>query len=107
MPRWLDTLGSFIERTAGFWQKLGDLESSAHRDALDAVAIDRPLYVAGVARSGSTILLELLAGQPGSPPTATATSRRSTRPCSGTAPSRTSTAPTRPRPSARTKTASS
>ena len=65
MPRWLDTLGGFIDRTAGFWQKLGDLESSAHRAELDEIAIDRPCYVAGLARSGSTILLELLAGQPG------------------------------------------
>ena len=65
MPRWLDALGGFIDRTAGFWQKLGDLESSAHRDELDAIAIDRPFYVAGLARSGSTILLELLAGRPG------------------------------------------
>ena len=65
MPRWLDALGGFIERTAGFWQKLGELESSAHRAELDAVTIDRPIYVAGLARSGSTILLELLAGQSG------------------------------------------
>lgn len=65
MPRWLDALGAFIGRTAGFWQKLGELESSAHRAELDAIPIDRPIYVAGLARSGSTILLELLAGRPG------------------------------------------
>lgn len=65
MPGWLDRLGAFIDRTAGFWQKLGELESSAHRAELDRVRIDRPIYVAGIARSGSTILLELLAGQPG------------------------------------------
>jgi Sulfotransferase family len=65
MPRWLDALGGFIDRTAGFWQKLGDLESSANRAELDAIPIDRPIYVAGLARSGSTILLELLAGRPG------------------------------------------
>jgi hypothetical protein len=65
MPGWLDKLGAFIDRTAGFWQKLGDLESSAYRAELDAVPVDRPIYVAGIARSGSTILLELLAGQPG------------------------------------------
>ena len=65
MPRWLDALGGFIDRTSGFWQKLGDLESSAHREQLDAIRIDRPFYVAGIARSGSTILLELLAGRPG------------------------------------------
>lgn len=65
MPGWLDALGALIERTAGFWQKLGDLESGAHRADLDALPIDRPIYVAGLARSGSTILLELLAGRPG------------------------------------------
>ncbi len=65
MPRWLDALGGFIDRTAGFWQKLGELESSSHRSELDALPIDRPIYVAGLARSGSTILLELLAAQPG------------------------------------------
>jgi hypothetical protein len=36
MPRWLDALGGLIDRTAGFWQKLGDLESSANRAELDA-----------------------------------------------------------------------
>jgi Sulfotransferase family len=65
MPGWLDALGGFIARTAGFWQKVGDLESSAYREQLDAVRLDRPFYVAGIARSGSTILLELLAGRPG------------------------------------------
>ena len=65
MPGWLDALGGFIERTAGFWQKLGDLETSAHRAELDRITIDRPVYVAGLARSGSTILLEMLAGRPG------------------------------------------
>jgi Sulfotransferase family len=65
MPPWLNALGGLIDRTAGFWQKLGDLESSAHRAELDTIEIDQPCYVAGLARSGSTILLELLAGQPG------------------------------------------
>lgn len=65
MPGWLDALGSFIDRTAGFWQKLGNLESGAHRAELDGIAIDRPIYVAGLARSGSTILLELMAARSG------------------------------------------
>ena len=58
-------MGGFIERRPGFWQKLGDLESSAHRAELEAIPIERPVYVAGLARSGSTILLEMLAGRPG------------------------------------------
>jgi hypothetical protein len=65
MPRWLDVLGGLIERTAGFWELLGHLESNAHRVDLDAITIERPIYIAGLARSGSTVLLELLAAQPG------------------------------------------
>jgi hypothetical protein len=64
MPGWLDRLGGLVERTAGLWQKLATLESLAYRAELDGIAIDRPIYVAGLARSGSTILLELLAGRP-------------------------------------------
>jgi hypothetical protein len=64
MPDWLDRLGGLVERTAGLWQKLAALESLAYRAELDAIRIDRPIYVAGLARSGSTILLELLAGRP-------------------------------------------
>ncbi|MGH6896119.1 MAG: sulfotransferase [Geminicoccaceae bacterium] len=64
MPGWLDKLGGFVERTRGFWRRLGEIETSAHRDALERIAIDRPVYIAGVARSGSTILLEMLARHP-------------------------------------------
>ncbi|MCB1885885.1 MAG: sulfotransferase [Geminicoccaceae bacterium] len=64
MPGWLDMLGGLVERAPGFWRRVGGLESNANRDALDAIRVDRPVYVAGLARSGSTILLELLAGHP-------------------------------------------
>ncbi len=64
MPGWLDLLGGLIERTQGFWRKVGDLETEQHRDALGAIAIDRPVYIAGIARSGSTILLETLSRHP-------------------------------------------
>ena len=62
MPGWIDRLGGFVESTAGLWVKLGNVESNAMRAELDAIAIDRPVYIAGLARSGTTILLELLAG---------------------------------------------
>lgn len=65
MPGWLDRLGGFIERTAGFWQKLGDLESKAYAAELEAIPIERPIYVTGLARAGTTIMLELLASSPG------------------------------------------
>ena len=64
MPVWIDRLGGLIANTAGFWVGLGNLESSAHRSELDDIRIDRPIYVAGLARSGSTILLELLSSHP-------------------------------------------
>lgn len=65
MPGWLDKLGGFIERSAGFWQRLGEIESKALAGELEDIQLKRPIYVAGIARAGTTILLELLAGRPG------------------------------------------
>ncbi|MDP6436561.1 MAG: sulfotransferase [Gammaproteobacteria bacterium] len=48
-----------------FWQKLGRLESGIVADEIDPISVDRPVYVSGLARSGSTILLEILAQVPG------------------------------------------
>jgi hypothetical protein len=64
MPAWLDRLGGLVERSQGFCRKLGAIETLAHRETLDRIAIERPIYIAGVARSGSTILLEMLARHP-------------------------------------------
>jgi len=49
----------------GFWKAIGNMETSILADQLDAISIEKPVYVAGLARSGSTILLELLAAAPG------------------------------------------
>jgi hypothetical protein len=64
MPGWLDMLGRLTDRSGGLVRRLGDLESSIHRDTLDKIAIDRPIHVAGLARSGSTVLLEMMASHP-------------------------------------------
>jgi hypothetical protein len=40
------------------------MESRLLDEQLKSIRIDRPIYIAGVARAGSTILLELLAGHP-------------------------------------------
>jgi hypothetical protein len=48
-----------------FWRTLGNLETSMLADQLDSIAVTKPIYVAGLARSGSTILLEILAAAPG------------------------------------------
>jgi hypothetical protein len=49
----------------GVWRALGKLESSILADTLEKISITKPVYVAGLARSGSTILLELLNEIPG------------------------------------------
>jgi len=49
----------------GLWQKIGRLESSIVQDKTDSITIEKPVYVSGLARSGSTLLLEILAQTPG------------------------------------------
>jgi hypothetical protein len=46
------------------WKRLGNLETWCLGSFVDSRPIDRPIFVAGLARSGSTILLEILAGHP-------------------------------------------
>lgn len=58
---WVDRLGGHIERHPRFWIKAGNLESKLLRDELAKTEIKAPIYVAGLARSGSTFLLEALA----------------------------------------------
>ena len=61
---WMDHLGGFIERHTGWWIKLGSLETKLVEGTIPAAPIDRPIYVTGLARSGTTILLETLARHP-------------------------------------------
>ena len=49
----------------GFWRGIGNIETQMLADALEKTTIEHPLYVSGLARSGSTILLEILATAPG------------------------------------------
>ncbi|MCC7087446.1 MAG: sulfotransferase [Pirellulales bacterium] len=48
-----------------FWIRCGNWESRLLADAIQPVTVDRPIYVAGLARSGSTVLLETIASYPG------------------------------------------
>ena len=57
-------LGAFIEKTAGFWIKAAGVESAYLKHDLAQIPIRAPIYVTGLARAGSTILLELLAEHP-------------------------------------------
>ncbi len=61
---WVDFLSGLVERHPRAWIGLGNLESRMLREEIEETAIDRPIYVTGLARSGSTILLELLSEHP-------------------------------------------
>ena len=61
---WMDRLGGFIERNPARWIKLGGLETHLVASALADLRVERPIYVTGLARSGTTILLETLARHP-------------------------------------------
>lgn len=58
---WLHRLSGIVARHPRVWIRLGNLESRLLADDLDEVALTAPIYVAGLARSGSTLLLEVLA----------------------------------------------
>ena len=61
---WMDRVGGFIERHPAWWIRLGSIETALLDGMLADVRIDRPIYVTGLARSGTTILLETLARHP-------------------------------------------
>ena len=64
VPRSIHMLSTFAERHPALLLRLGRWETSSAGDSLAEQTIDRPIYVTGLARSGSTILLELLAAHP-------------------------------------------
>lgn len=59
-----DWLSGLIERHGRLFTGIGNLESRMMAAAMAERPIDRPIYIAGLARAGSTILLELLATHP-------------------------------------------
>jgi len=67
---WMDWLGRIACDRPRWMRALSDLETRLFEDELAAIEIRAPIWIAGLARSGSTILLELLARHP-----ATATAR--------------------------------
>lgn len=60
VPRWVDVLGGFINHRQGLWIRMGGLETRLLSDEIADLPIEQPIYVSGIARSGSTILLEVL-----------------------------------------------
>jgi len=60
-----DLLSGVICGLPGVWSAVGNAESRFFADDLEPVEIDRPIYVTGLARGGTTILLEALASVSG------------------------------------------
>jgi hypothetical protein len=61
----LHRLAGWVHDYRGFWLALGRLEARVLANELDALSITQPIFVCGLARSGSTLLHEILAAQPG------------------------------------------
>lgn len=61
---WVDWLGGVATRRRDFFRRLGDFETRRLGSALDGVEIHAPIFICGLARSGTTILLECLAQHP-------------------------------------------
>jgi hypothetical protein len=57
---WVHLLGGFVERHRKLWIRLGNMESRILSERLEEIRIEQPVYITGLARSGSTLLLELL-----------------------------------------------
>ena len=64
VPRWTDFLSGLQARHPRSWIMIGNLESRMLADRLADVPIAKPIWVTGLARAGTTILLELLARHP-------------------------------------------
>jgi hypothetical protein len=64
VPPILDVLGGLVQRHPAFWTWLGRVESRTLADRTRAIAVRMPIYVCGLARSGSTILHEVIASHP-------------------------------------------
>lgn len=59
-------LGGIAERYPKLLVRLGNLESRWLEEEVRDRPLDRPVYVTGLARSGTTVLLEKLTGLPAS-----------------------------------------
>src|SRR5689334_22648785 len=61
----LDVLGGLLHRQPDFWLWLGRLESRLLAEEVRRVSVRMPIYVCGLARSGSTLLHEVVSSHPG------------------------------------------
>lgn len=60
VPSGLYYKSAFFQKTKRFWKFLSKLESKILDEEIKPISIKNPIYITGIARSGSTILLEML-----------------------------------------------
>jgi hypothetical protein len=65
VPTFLHALGGFVERFPAFWIWLGRLESRQLAEETARVPVRMPIFICGLARSGSTVLHEVICSHPG------------------------------------------
>lgn len=58
-------MGIMAGKMPGLWIGMGKVESRLLRSRLNNIQMDKPVFVTGLARAGTTILLEFLADLPG------------------------------------------
>ncbi|MGF1628086.1 MAG: sulfotransferase [Kiloniellaceae bacterium] len=63
MP-WVHHCGRLVARHRRLWIRLGNAETRMRAADIEAIAIEKPVFVCGLARAGTTILLETLAAHP-------------------------------------------
>jgi hypothetical protein len=64
VPPILDTLGGLVGRFPAFWIWMAGLESRRLADRTQQLSVRMPIYVCGLARSGSTLLHEVISSHP-------------------------------------------
>lgn len=64
VPSWMYRLSGWQERHPRAAIHLGNFDTRIAGEAIEDVRITAPIYIAGLARSGTTVLLELLARHP-------------------------------------------
>jgi hypothetical protein len=64
VPFWLDLLGRVVDRHPRFFVRLANLETNSVAKELKSVSVTNPIYICGLARSGSTLLHEIVASHP-------------------------------------------
>jgi hypothetical protein len=61
---WVHHCGRLVARHRALWIRLGNAETRLRASDIEDIAVENPVFVCGLARAGTTILLETLAQHP-------------------------------------------